>query len=48
MDTFVDLEFEGKRFPAVAKWDHALKVEYGDYMKLTPKKKNGYGNIIIF
>lgn len=39
MDTFVDLEFEGKRFPAVAKWDHALKVEYGDYMKLPPKEE---------
>lgn len=39
MDSFVELQFECKNFSAVSKWDHALKVEYGDYMKLPDKKE---------
>lgn len=38
MDSFVSLPFEGKEFMAVAKWDHALKKQCGDYMQLPPEE----------
>ena len=38
MDSFISLPFEGKEFMSVAKWDHALKKQYGDYMQLPPEE----------
>lgn len=33
---YVDLDFEGMKIRAVKQWDRALKLAYGDYMKLPP------------
>lgn len=38
-NTFAEVEFEGKRFMAYAKYDEYLKGIYGDYMKLPPKEE---------
>lgn len=35
----VELEFEGKKFPAIGCWDEYLHGIYGDYMKLPPVEK---------
>ena len=37
--SFVDVEFEGKKYPAPVGYDKWLKSFYGDYMKLPPKEK---------
>ena len=34
-----ELEFEGKKFPAIGCWDEYLHGIYGDYMKLPPVEK---------
>ncbi len=39
LDEFTELEFEGRRFPAVKEYDKYLTMLYGDYMKLPPKEK---------
>ena len=36
---FVDVSFEGKKYPAPVGYDKWLKSFYGDYMKLPPKEK---------
>ena len=35
-DTYVDMPFEGKMFPAIKEFDIYLRALYGDYMKLPP------------
>ena len=35
-DHLITVSFEGKEYYAVANYDEALQVEYGDYMKLPP------------
>lgn len=35
----MDLQFEDAKFPCPVDYDSALKVMYGDYMKLPPKEK---------
>ena len=37
--SFVDLEFEGKKYKAPIGYEEWLKAFYGDYMKLPPKEK---------
>ena len=37
--SFVELEFEGKKYPAPVGYDKWLKSFYGDYMKLPPQEK---------
>lgn len=38
-DGFIDVEFEGRRFPALQGYDAYLRCQYGDYMQLPPKEK---------
>lgn len=38
-DSYVELEFEGRRFEACVGWEEYLKNIYGDYMQLPPKDK---------
>lgn len=35
-DEYVDVEFEGMKAMATAKYDYILRFEYGDYMQLPP------------
>lgn len=39
LNTFSEVEFEGKQFMAFEKYDDYLSSIYGDYMKLPPKDK---------
>lgn len=39
LNTFTEVEFEGKQFMAFEKFDDYLSSIYGDYMKLPPKDK---------
>ena len=36
--SFIDVDFEGKKYKAPANYDEYLRQMYGDYMKLPPKK----------
>lgn len=36
---FVSVEFEGREFMAIARWEEYLKGMYGDYMQLPPENK---------
>ena len=38
-DEMVELEFEGRKFPAIGCWDEYLRGIYGDYMQLPPVEK---------
>lgn len=38
-ESFVEVEFEGKKFPAPVGYDTYLKAFYGDYMQLPPEDK---------
>lgn len=38
-DSFVDMDFEGRRYKAVAQWDTYLRNIFGDYMTLPPKNE---------
>lgn len=38
-DRFIEVEFEGMKFSAIADYDNFLKMKYGDYMKIPPKEK---------
>lgn len=38
-DEFVELDFEGYKFPAIKQWDMYLKQLYGDYMTPPPPEK---------
>ena len=38
-DSYIDVEFEGHRFQAIAEYDAYLKALYGDYMQLPPENE---------
>lgn len=38
-DGFVEMDFEGRKFKAIAGWETYLKSLYGDYMQLPPPEK---------
>ena len=38
VDTFVDVEFEGRKYKAIAGWDTYLSNIFGDYMTLPPEE----------
>ena len=46
-DEFVDVEFEGKTFSAIAKWDEYLTARYGDYMT-PPKNQNPHHGMRVY
>ena len=39
LDESVDVDFEGKKYPAFKEFDKYLHYQYGDYMKLPPVEK---------
>ncbi len=45
---FVEMEFEGKTFPALACWDHFLSSVYGDYMKLPPESERIVHDMMVW
>lgn len=38
LNSFESMEFNGKMYSCVAKWDEYLRMSYGDYMELPPEK----------
>lgn len=48
MDDYTFLQFEGGNFMSVSKWDHALKMKYGDYMQLPPEEDRVWKHHPIF
>lgn len=36
MKSFIDIEFEGRRFKCMSQYDKYLRLNYGDYMQLPP------------
>lgn len=48
MDDYTFLQFEGRNFMSVSKWDHALKMKYGDYMQLPPEEDRVWKHHPIF
>lgn len=48
MDDYTFLQFEGRSFMSVSNWDHALKMQYGDYMQLPPEKDRVWKHHPIF
>lgn len=38
-DMYVDVDFEGNKFKAIAQYDEYLRIIYGDYMQLPPEEK---------
>ena len=43
-ESFVDVEFEGKKYKATAVYDGFLKSMYGDYMTLPPENERVWGH----
>lgn len=39
LEKTVEVEFEGRRFMAMAEFDEVLRISYGDYMKLPPMEQ---------
>ena len=39
IDGYVEVEFEGRKFPAMKGYDTYLRGQYGDYMKLPPESQ---------
>ena len=48
MDDYKFLQFDGRNFMSVSKWDHALKMKYGDYMQLPPEEDRVWKHHPIF
>lgn len=48
MDDYTFLQFEGRNFMSVSKWNHALKMKYGDYMQLPPEEDRVWKHHPIF
>lgn len=48
MDNYTFLQFEGRNFMSVSKWDHALKMQYGDYIQLPPEEDRVWKHHPIF
>lgn len=48
MDDYTFLQFEDRNFMSVSKWDHALKMQYGDYMQLPPEEDRVWKHHPIF
>ena len=38
-DEYIDVDFEGVKAMATAKYDYILRFEYGDYMQLPPESE---------
>ena len=38
-DNIIDIEFENRRYSAVAIYDEVLKIFFGDYMQLPPENQ---------
>ncbi len=47
-DGTVLVDFEGLKFPAPAKWDQYLRLEYGDYMTPPPEDKRNSGHTLLY
>ena len=41
-DSFIEVDFEGKKYKAMAGYDEWLRALYGDYMQLPPVEKRVY------
>ena len=44
----VEVEFEGRKFPAFLCWDSYLRGLYGDYMQLPPVEKRKTHDMVAF
>ena len=38
-DNYVEILFEGKKYPCFSQWDKFLRIQYGDYLKLPPEEE---------
>lgn len=44
---YLQIEFEGKKYPSISEWDKFLEQSYGDYMKLPPECERKPGHKIV-
>lgn len=44
MDDYVILEYEGKGFPCVKKWNEYLRIKFGDYMQYPPVEEQTWAH----
>ena len=47
-ENYVEVEFEGYKFPAVSCWDGYLKGLYGNYMELPPENKRQSHEMTVY
>ena len=45
MDEYVEVEFEGKMFSSVKKWDEYLVLKFGDYMQLPSEEERTWRHL---
>lgn len=45
MDEYVEMEFEGRKFFSVKKWDEYLSLKFGDYMQLPPEEERTWRHL---